>query len=157
MKKMAPWLITILLSITLIVLAAFLVMNNMNNKNNANTTTNNTNTEAVVKKLTAEEIVKVTSVIEGIKTNLSDPSYLVKMDFAFQLNDEKAKEAFDQIAVYKVKPIIIKTLADSKPEELNGAKGKDQLCAKLLDQINKILPEGNVIQVEITDFQITQI
>lgn len=147
MKKMAPWLITILLSITLIVLAAFLVL-----KMDKGTTPTQAVKEVQVERKSADEIAESTSVLSDIRTNLSDPSYVVVLDFAFQLNDAKAKEDFDKISAYKVNPIIIKTLADTKPEELNGAKGKDQLCAKLLSLINKVLPEGNLIQIDITKF-----
>lgn len=148
MKKMFPWLITMLLSITLIALAAFLIVKPDNTEKAAGTEKK----QETVKKMSAEEIVKVTSVIEDIKTNLSDPGYIVSVNFAFQLNNAKAKEAFDKIADYKVKPIIIKTLADKKPEELTGAKGKDALCTELLKQIDQVLPEGSLNQIEVTYF-----
>jgi flagellar FliL protein len=74
------------------------------------------------------------------------------MDFAFQLDSTTTKEAFDKIKDFKIKPIIIKTLADTKPEELTGAKGKDNLSSKLLNLINKSLPEGKLIQIDITNF-----
>src|SRR5690606_34801734 len=105
----------------------------------------------------ADEIVLVTSTIDDIKTNLSDPNYVVVIDFAFQLDNEVSKESFDKIKDYKVKPIIIKTLADTKPEELTGALGKDNLSTKLLNLLNKSLPEGNLIQIDITDFIMTKI
>ncbi|WP_223066779.1 flagellar basal body-associated FliL family protein [Paenibacillus caui] len=153
MKKMFPWLITMLLSITLIALAAFLIV-----KPGTDQAEGSSNKQGgVFKKLSAEEIVETTSVIEDIKTNLSDPSYVVSMNLAFQLNNGKAKESFDKIAEYKVKPIIIKTLADKKPEELAGAKGKDQLCTELLNQIDKVLPEGSLAQIDITYFIVTSI
>jgi flagellar protein FliL len=155
MKKMFPWLITMLLSITLIVLAAFLILKPGSNP--TATEGSPPKKEETAKKMSADDIVKVTSVIEGIKTNLSDPSYVASIDFAFQLNNAKAKEAFDKIADYKVKPIIIKILADKKPGELTGAKGKDQLCTELLNQIDKVLPEGSLSQVEITNFVMTAI
>ncbi|WP_138493970.1 flagellar basal body-associated FliL family protein [Paenibacillus pinistramenti] len=159
MKKMLPWLITMLLSITLIALAAFLIVK----PSSSQTTTTGEAAAAkkaeteTAKKLSADEIVELTSVIEGIKTNLSDPSYIVSVNFAFQLNNTKAKEAFDKIADYKVKPIIIKTLAEKKPEDLTGAKGKDQLCTELMNQIDKVLPVGTLSQIEITDFVLSAI
>lgn len=152
MKKMAPWLITILLAITLIVLAAFLLMNQLTNSDRGSEVKQAVSDVAVPKNFSADEIVSVTSTIEGIKTNLSDPSYVVGMDFAFQLDTAMTKEAFDKIKDYKVKPIIIKTLADTKPDELTGAKGKDNLSSKLLNLINKSLPEGKLVQIDITNF-----
>lgn len=158
MKKLAPWLITMILSITLIVLAAFLLM-----KEYTQPTTPEGEVRQVVQNiappagLSADQIVEVTSTIDGIKTNAADPSYIVVANFAFQLDSAESKEAFDKIKDFKITPIIIKTLADTKPEDLNGAKGKDDLSATLLNLINKSLPQGKVIQIDITQFQIVSI
>ncbi|MNH77536.1 flagellar basal body-associated protein FliL [compost metagenome] len=153
MKKMAPWIITILLALILVVMAAYLVMT-MNNKN---TTSANAAQKVEEKKLSADELVKVTSTMEQVKTNLLDPNYVVIMDFAFQLNDSSSKEAFDKIMNFNAKSIIIKTLADTKPNDLIGAKGKDQLANKLKNLINQTLPEGNIVQIDITNFVMSTI
>ncbi|MGG6313541.1 flagellar basal body-associated FliL family protein [Paenibacillus macerans] len=157
MKKMLPWLITILLAITLIVLAAFLLVNQMNKPAPGTEVNAAVNSVAEPEHLSADEIVKVTSTIDDIKTNLSEPDYVVVMNFAFQLDNEVSKEEFDKIKDFKIKPIIIKTLADTKPEELTGALGKDNLSSKLLNLINKSLPEGKLIQIDITNFIMTTI
>ncbi|WP_019638071.1 flagellar basal body-associated FliL family protein [Paenibacillus fonticola] len=157
MKKMAPWLITMLLAITLIVMAAFLLVHQITKPapgNEINAAVQNIGQPA---HLSADELVKVTSTIDGIKTNLSDPNYVVIINFAFQLDRDVSKEAFDKIKDFKIKPIIVKTLADTKPEDLNGAKGKDNLSTKLLNLINNSLPEGKVIQIDITDYIISPI
>lgn len=151
MKKMLPWLITILLAITLIVVAAFLLMNKIF-PSDTNNPVNEVAQQVETKNLTADQIVELTSEISEIKTNLADPDYIVQINFAFQLDTAKAKEEFEKIKDIKIKPLIIKTLADVKPQELSGAAGKDQLCSKLLNQINKTLPEGKVTQVEITNY-----
>jgi len=154
---MAPWLITMLLAITLIVMAAFLLVNQMTKPNSGNEVNAAVQNVGQPAQLTADELVKVTSSIDGIKTNLSDPSYIVVMNFAFQLDRESSKECFDKIKDFKIKPIIIKTLADTKPEDLTGAKGKDNLSTKLLNLINASLPEGKLIQIDITEFIMTTI
>ncbi len=153
MKKMMPWLITILLAITLIVLAAFLLMANLFNddKDEVSTAVNSVET----RHLSADQIVEMTSEITEIKTNLSDPDYIVLMNFAFQLDTKKSKEEFDKIKNIKITPIILKALADTKPEDLKGANGKDQFSAKLINLINKTLTEGKLTQIEITKFVIT--
>ncbi|MGN7356018.1 flagellar basal body-associated FliL family protein [Paenibacillus sp. SAF-054] len=152
MKKMLPWLITILLAITLIVVAVVLLTPQLLGKDD----TPNTAAQTIeVPKLSADELVEMTSEIKEIKTNLSDQDYIVLMNFAFQLNDKKSKEEFDKIKEFKIKPIIIKTLADTKPDELKGSKGKDQLSAKLINLINKTLTRGKLAQIEITDFVVT--
>lgn len=153
MKKMAPWIITILLALILVVMAAYLVMT-MNNKN---TTSANAAKKVEEKKLSADELVKVTSTMEQVKTNLLDPNYVVIMDLAFQLNDSASKDAFDKIMNFNAKSIIIKTLADTKPNDLIGAKGKDQLANKLKNLINQTLPEGNIVQIDITNFVMSTI
>lgn len=157
MKKLAPWLITILLSITLIVLAAFLLMKEYTQPTPENEVREAVQNIAPPAGLTADQIVEVTSTIDGIKTNSADPNYIVVVNLAFQLDSAESKEAFDKIKDFKITPIIIKTLADTKPEDLNGAKGKDDLSATLLNLINKSLPQGKVIQIDITQFQLVAI
>ncbi|WP_018750922.1 flagellar basal body-associated FliL family protein [Paenibacillus sanguinis] len=157
MKKMLPWLMTILLAVTLIVLAAFLLVNQMNKPEPGTEVRSAVNSVTQTRQLSADEIVLVTATIDDVKTNLSDPNFVVVMNFAFQLDNEVSKQSFDKIKDYKIKPIIIKTLADTKPEELTGASGKDNLSTKLLNLINKSLPEGNLIQIDITKFIMTRI
>lgn len=155
MKKMLPWLITILLAITLIVVAAFLLMDKIfpSDTNDVNVAVQNVE----AKSLSADEIVELTTEITDIKTNLADPDYIVLINFAFQLDAVKSKEEFEKIKDIKIKPLIIKTLADTKPEELNGANGKDQLSSKLVNLINKTLTEGKLTQIEVTNFIMTSI
>ncbi|MCT1398613.1 flagellar basal body-associated FliL family protein [Paenibacillus sp. p3-SID867] len=154
MKKMLPWLITILLSITLIVLAIFLLSDKLLGDNGKSQASANA---AALPKYSADEIVNMTSEITGIKTNLADPEFVAQMAFAFQLNDKKAKEEFDKIKEIKIKPIIIKTLADTKPELLNDSKGREQFIAKLQNLINKSLTSGTLIQIEMTEVMIVGI
>jgi len=155
MKKMLPWLITILLAITLIVLAAFLLMGKFfpSDDNAVNAAVE----KVEAKHLSADEIVELTTEVTDIKTNLADPDYIVLINFAFQLDSVKSKEEFDKIKDIKIKPIIIKTLADTKPEQLNGAEGKDQLSSKLVNLINKTLTEGKLTQIEVTNFILTSL
>ncbi|MGG4341650.1 flagellar basal body-associated FliL family protein [Paenibacillus lautus] len=154
MKKMLPWLITILLSITLIVVAIFLLSDKLLGDNGKSQASANA---AALSKLSADEIVKMTSEITGIKTNLADPEYIAQMAFAFQLSDKKAKEEFDKIKEIKIKPIIIKTLADTKPELLNDSKGREQFIGKLQNLINKSVTSGQLIQIEMTEVMIVGI
>lgn len=150
MKKMLPWLITIILAISLILVAGILLMGKFFPGDADPVNAAVQNVEA--KHLSADEIVELTSEITDIKTNLADPDYIVQINFAFQLNSVKAKEAFEKIKDIKIKPIIIKTLADATPEELDGAKGKDQLSSKLVNLINKTLPEGQLTLIDVTYF-----
>ncbi|MFD0616721.1 MULTISPECIES: flagellar basal body-associated FliL family protein [Paenibacillus] len=156
MKRMLPWLITVLLAITLIIVAAFLLYNYWSNDSKGSKV-DSAISQVETKQLTADQIVEVSSQITDIKTNLADAGYVVMMGFSFQLDSKKTKEEFDKIKDINIKPIIIKTLADMQPTELNGAKGKDQLCAKLTNLINSAMPSGKLMNVAITDFIMTSI
>lgn len=155
MKKLLPWLITMLLAITLIVVAVFLVFSNSSKDTNASAEKKAETKQE--KKLSAKEIVAVSSDITNIKTNLSDASYIVQIDFSFQLDTAKTKAEFDEIKEITIKPIVLMTLADTTPESLSTVKGKTQLNTKLKNLINKSLPEGQVVSVSITNFMLATI
>ncbi|MBW7473291.1 flagellar basal body-associated FliL family protein [Paenibacillus oenotherae] len=163
MKKMLPWLITILLAITLIAIVAVILFNSIlggDNSNDPATNAANSANNVEMKKLDADERVEVTSELADIKTNLADPEYIGVMGFAFQLDDKSTKEDFDKIKDIQIKPIIIRTLSDMTPEQLKGSKGKDDLNTKLLNLINKKLEEfseGKLINVETTNFIVTKL
>ncbi|OWA33769.1 flagellar basal body protein FliL [Saccharibacillus sp. O16] len=155
MKKLLPWLITMLLAITLIVVAVFLVFGNSDKE-----TTAAGEKKAEVKqekKLSAKEIVAVSSDMTDIKTNLSDATFIVQIDFSFQLDSAKTKAEFDEIKDITIKPIVLMTLADTTPQSLSTVKGKTQLNTKLKNLINKSLPEGEVVNVNITNFMLATI
>ncbi|AZN40860.1 flagellar basal body-associated FliL family protein [Paenibacillus albus] len=160
MKKLLPWLISILLAITLIAIVAVILLNSIMGDDKTNNATNKAANNAAsveTKKLTADDRVELTSEIADIKTNLSDPEYLAVLGLAFQLDEKSTKEDFEKIKEIQIKPIIIRTLSDMKPEEINGSAGKDLLCAKLLNLINPELPEGKLIKVEVTNFIVTKL
>lgn len=148
MKKMLPWISTIMLAVTLIVLATFILTGQMN-AGKAETTS-----EASESKphLSADEIVEVSSEIIDIKTNLADPNYLVQMNFVFQLNSKKAKEEFEKIKDLVVTPIIIQKLAETSPETLNKTAGRKKFNSEMKELINKELTEGRLQDIRITKF-----
>lgn len=154
MKKMLPWLITILLSITLIAVVGVVVYKAMLDDKTA---ANAENQPVEVEVLSAEKRVEVTSTLTDFRRNLKDPEYLVIISFAFQLDSKKTKESFDKLLEIEVKPILSRTIADMTAEELNGSQGEDVLESKLLNLINPILPKGKLVKVEITNFMITSI
>lgn len=162
MKKMLPWLITILLAITLIAIVAVILFNTIwgDKSNDPATNAANSANNVEMKVLDADERVEVTSEIADIKTNLADVEFIGVMGFAFTLDDKSTKEDFDKIKDIQIKPIIIRTLSDMTPEQLKGSKGKDELNAKLLNLINKKLEEfseGKLINVEITNYIVTKL
>ncbi|MFD1906091.1 hypothetical protein ACFTAO_26830 [Paenibacillus rhizoplanae] len=96
---MLPWLITILLAVTLIVVAAFLLMDKIfpGDGNEVSKAVQNVET----KKMTADEIVEMTAEIQDIKTNLADPDYILSVDIALQLDSAASKEEFEKIKSIK--------------------------------------------------------
>lgn len=147
MKKMLPWLATSLLAITLIVVVVFVFMQGQNgNKIDTHTAA------AAEKKMTADEIVEVSSELGEIKTNLADIDHIVVVSFSFKLSDKKAKEDFEKIKEITVKPIIIQTFADTKSDELATAKGRIQFNKKLTELINEALPEGKLTNTSFSSF-----
>ncbi|WP_276352495.1 flagellar basal body-associated FliL family protein [Cohnella caldifontis] len=160
MKKMLPWLVSLLLAITLIVSVGIYVWNNYLNGSGSDDPEKQAvesvkNVEA--KPLSADELLKVTSELTDIKTNIADTSYVVITGFIFQLDNEKSKEEFDKIKDIVIRPIINRALWVMKPEELQGTKGKDQLYAGLINSINAVLTEGKVTKVELKDFIMQQV
>ncbi|QHT60703.1 flagellar basal body protein FliL [Paenibacillus lycopersici] len=161
MKKMLPWLITILLAITLIAIVAVILFNSVFDDKGAKDTTAKAAKDAASVKtveLSADKRVELTSTIDKIQTNLLDQDYIAVLGFAFQLDTKSTKKDFDKIKDIQIKPIIIRTISDMKPEEINGSKGKDKLCAELLNLINAELPGGGKLtKVEITDSIISKL
>ena len=160
MKKMLPWLITILLAITLIALVAVFLFTQFFKDSDGEPSAEDAkeSVEAVEpKKISATERVAVTAEITDIRTNLLDTDYIAVMNFAFQLDSKKSKEEFEKIKDIQIKPIIIRTLSDMTEEQLKGSKGKDELYAKLFNLINPELPHGQLTKVEITNFIITRL
>ncbi|SFE16617.1 flagellar FliL protein [Paenibacillus algorifonticola] len=154
MKKMMPWLVTILLSVVLIAVVAWFMWPTIM----GSTKDGSANKEVEVKHLSADERVEVTSELKDFKRNLKDSNKVVVVSFAFQLDSKKTKEDFDKVIEIEVKPIINRALADMTAEELNGSKGEDLLESKLLNEINPILDkEQKLVKVEITAFIMTNI
>ncbi|WIV20786.1 flagellar basal body-associated FliL family protein [Paenibacillus polygoni] len=148
MKKMLPWISTIMLAVTLIVLVVIIMKGQMNPGNEQPAS----KVSESKPHLSADEIVEVSSEIIDIKTNLADPNYLVQMNFAFQLDSKKANEDFEKIKDLVVTPIIIQKLAETSPETLNVTSGRKKFNSELKVLINKELTEGQIQHIRITKF-----
>lgn len=155
MKKMLPWLVSLLLAITLIVIAGLYSWKTFYGKKEAvdtATAVQDSVKHVEAEALSAEERSKVTSDLNDIKTNLSDTNYIVIFGFTFQLENAKAKVEFDEIKESVIKPIINRALWNTTPDDMQGTKGKDELVAELLNEINPVLTKGNVVKIGITNF-----
>lgn len=152
-NKMLQWLIMILIAITLIVVAGFVLWEYMER----NAMPSDPSQQAIssvenvkAKTMTAAQIKESTVEINDILTNLSTKDF-VKISFAFELENTKARTEFELLD-HKVKAIILQTIADMTPEQIQGSKGQDQLNAILLNKINQVLKQGKVRQIYITNF-----
>ncbi|QJD83372.1 flagellar basal body-associated FliL family protein [Cohnella herbarum] len=160
MRKLLPWLVSLLLAITLIVIATFYFWNNLFGDKKASDPDQVAKEVAgtvQIEPISADEMVKVTSELIDIRTNLADTDYVVQISFSFQFDNEKAKEEFDKIKENQVKPIVNRALWVMTPEEMNGTKGKDQLTAGLINSINEVLSDGKLLKVGIKGFVMTPI
>jgi len=160
MKKLLPWLVSLLLAITLIAVVVVYFWSTMfgdKKPKDPDQIAKESVENVQAEQISADEMIKVTSELTNIKTNLADTDYAVLLSLVFQLDSEKAKEEFDKIKEFKIKPIVNRALWVMSPEEMSGTKGKDELTASLINAVNAVLSEGKLIKVEIKDFFITPI
>lgn len=154
-SKMLQWLIMILISITLITLAGFVLWNYLDKQAQSDDPALQaaTSVDGVKpKRLTADQIVAQTVEMADITTNLTGKDF-VKISFAFELDSKKSKEEFEKLST-RVKAIVIQTLADLNAEQIRGSKGYDLISTSLLNKINPILTQGKLRQVDITNINI---
>lgn len=161
MKKLLPWLVSLLLAITLIAIVVIYFWSTMfEDKKSADPdqqAKESVENVQAAPPISADEVIKVTSELTDIKTNLADPDYVVILSLAFTLDDVDAKEEFDKIKDIKIKPLVNRALWVMSPDDMSGTKGKDQLTAGLINSVNAVLNKGKLIKVEITDFIISPI
>jgi flagellar FliL protein len=153
---MLQWLIMILIAITLIALASFILWDYLEDKNRPTDPSEqaaNSVENVKPKKMTAQQMKDATVEIKDITTNLAGKNY-VKVNFAFLLEDTKAKEEFELLST-RVRATIIQTLADLTAEQASGSKGQDLISTTLINKINPILSKGKLVRVDITDINIT--
>jgi flagellar FliL protein len=153
---MLPWLISLLLAITLIVVAAVMFWSSLFGDSGSGANGED-RTPAQAEPMSADELLEVTSELTDIRTNIADADYVVVLDLSFQLDSKEAKESFDKIKDVAIRPIVNKALWQMTREELAGTAGKDKLSADLINAINPVLPTGKLTKVEITSFIMTPI
>lgn len=155
-NKMVQWLIMILIAITLIALASFILWEYLDKQSQSGDPTQqaaNSVENVKPKKLTAKEEKEYTIELKDITTNLAGKNY-VKINFAFLLENSKAKEEFELLST-RVRSIILQTLTDMTAEQAGGSKGQDLISTTLINKINPILSKGKLVRVDITDINIT--
>ncbi|AEI44333.1 flagellar basal body-associated FliL family protein [Paenibacillus mucilaginosus] len=151
-SKIFIMVVAILIAITLILTAAFVLWNYMDKSSDPQAQAQQTAEQVKPKKkLKPEEIKANTAVMKDVLTNLSGGSKFIKVSLAFELESADGKAAFD-LMDSQMKAIVIQTLADMKPEEVTGSKGFDNLGAALMNKMNPMLEEGSkVSRIMVTD------
>ncbi|TXK68113.1 flagellar basal body-associated FliL family protein [Paenibacillus sp. N3.4] len=154
-NKIFILIVSILIAITLILTAAFILWNFMEkNSQSKDPATQAKDAVASVKptKAPSAEAVKAnTAIIKDILTNLSGSQNFIKISFAFELENSKAKTEFDSLLDSAVKGTIVQTLGDMTKEQIDGSKGSDNLTSTLMNKINPLLQQGKIKQIWITD------
>jgi flagellar FliL protein len=112
------------------------------------------NGQQVEKKISAEELEKVTLETEEIRTNLLTGD-LILAKFAVQAENEKVKKELE-LRKSQVVHTVIKTLSAMKPEEVQGPKGMEKVEAAIKTELNKLLEKGKIVDV-ITTHKIVDI
>ncbi|WP_442600939.1 flagellar basal body-associated FliL family protein [Paenibacillus sp. KN14-4R] len=148
-NRLLSMVIIILVSITLILVASFFIWNYMD-KSSASGTPATTEAKSS-KSLSTKEMKDNTVIVKEIATNLMPITSVVRISLAFELENSKTKEDFENLLDSQVKGTIIKTLNDMTVDQLQGSKGNDNLIATLINRLNPLLKRGTIKQISITD------
>jgi flagellar FliL protein len=100
------------------------------------------------KKYSADELLEMSVHMNDLLGNLSNND-IVQLSLTFELDSVEAKEEFEKLD-YITKDVVLKTIADMKPEDIKGAKGIDFLSATLMNKVNPKLSEGKLREIYVT-------
>lgn len=151
-SKIFIMVVAILIAITLILTAAFVLWNYMDkgNQSSAEQAQNSAKEVKSAKPLTPDQVKENTVIMKDIVTNLAGNDKFIKASFAFELENKKAADEFSKLD-FKMKAIIVQTLADMTPDQVSGGKGFDNLNSALMNKMNPLLHEGKLKQIWITE------
>lgn len=148
-NRVLTMVIIILIAITLILTAAVVVWFILDNKSNANSTISGIQAS---KPLNPKEIKENTVYVDGIVTNLSSPkNSVISISLAFELENKKTKEDFENLLGSYIKGEIIKILNDKKVEEIWEAHGTDEFVTTLMNQLNPLFNNGKIKRIDVTN------
>lgn len=98
---------------------------------------------------TIDEVLEASVDVPEITTNLASDDF-IRISFKIQTDSKKAKEELEK-RDFQVKNIIIQELSEKKTEDLKSKEGKTALEEDLKVKINKLMQEGKIEHVYITD------
>lgn len=137
-KKLLSIMLVIIVSITLIGVAALVVVMKF------------IGNEDEHKEPSIEEVVEASVDIPEITTNLSSGN-IVRLSFKIETDSKKAKEELEQ-REFQIRDIIISELANMAAVQLEGKEGMDKLKETVKQKANELMHEGKVNKVYTTSY-----
>ncbi len=104
------------------------------------------------KEPTAEELAARSFSMEPLTTNLTSENYAVVQLNLLADSEKSYKEL--EVRTPELKAIVISTLAGLSRDDLKGSEGLTNFAKTIQAEANKILHDGQVERVLITDFKI---
>lgn len=134
-NRLANILLIILLTLTIIGLAAFILYSQVLNGEEENG-------EPPI-----DKILDLTVETDEITTNLFSNN-IIRANFVIQVDNRKAKKELDKRS-FQLRNIIIEELNDRSEADFKGSHKIDELEEQIGIRINEILQEGYVVEVYI--------
>ncbi len=136
-NKMVMTLLILLIAITLVGAVAIVMILNMNDQDKG-------------KGPSIDEVIEYSVDIPELTTNLASDDF-IRISFKIQTDSKKAKEELEK-RIFQVNNIIILELSEKKTEDIKGTAGQKKLEEDIKVQINKLMQDGKVEKVYITQF-----
>lgn len=154
-SKIINVVLIILICITLLVGAAFVVWMFVFNQDKADPADLAAKTET--RTLSADEVVELTVTLDNVTTNLADQQHVINIGLAFQVENKKAYDEFEKLKSIYIQPIVLKLLHQTNPGDLFAENGFDNFTTSLMNAINPILSAGKITQINITSFVVDRL
>lgn len=136
-NKLLLTMLIILVSITLVGVIVFVVINQLSADNDA---------EAA--EPTVEEIVEASVEIPEVTTSIANSNF-ARVSMTIQTDSAKAGEELSQ-RDFQVRDIIIDELSEMTRADLEGRAGKDAFEEIIKGRVNELMQEGEIVQVYTT-------
>ncbi|MEC2222199.1 MULTISPECIES: flagellar basal body-associated protein FliL [Heyndrickxia] len=99
-----------------------------------------------------DEVVDSSVDIDTMTTNLKD-NHIVQIAIKIEGNNKKAKEELTK-RDFQIKDIMIDELSNMNMQDLQAEKGKQKFKTDIKNRLNKMMQDGEVVNVYITSFVI---
>ncbi|AJH78780.1 MULTISPECIES: flagellar basal body-associated protein FliL [Heyndrickxia] len=99
-----------------------------------------------------DEVVDSSVDIDTMTTNLKD-NHIVQIAIKIEGNDKKAKEELTK-RDFQIKDIMIDELSNMNMRDLQSEQGKQKFKTDIKNRLNKMMQDGEVVNVYITSFVI---